>query len=107
MHGTAADLNETVYSPTFVGVRQKDVDFSAETCITLGNTSSGDKAGMTVFMDAGAHYDIYITAEGKVEILYAMGILNHREEIKVGKGRRIWLRVTGEADFDYFEYTEN
>ena len=99
LYGTASGLNETVASPTFVGVRQKDVDFSAETCITLGNASSGDKAGMTVFMDAGSHYDIYVTAEGKVEILYAMGVLNHREEIKVGKGRKIWFRVTGEADF--------
>ena len=99
MYGTASDLNETVSSPTFAGVRQKDIDFSAETCVTLGNSSSGDKAGMTIFMDAGTHYDIYVTAEGKVGILYAMGVLNHREEIKVGKGRRVWLRVTGDADF--------
>ena len=38
LYGTASGLNETVASPTFVGVRQIDVDFSAETCITLGST---------------------------------------------------------------------
>lgn len=99
IYGSPADLNETVCSPAFVGVRQKDVDFLAETCVSLGNARGGDKAGLTVFMDSGAHYDIYATADGKVGILYAMGVHNHREEFKVGKGRRIWLRVTGEADY--------
>ena len=99
LKGTAADLNETVASPTFVGFRQQDIDFTAETCVTLDGARSGDKAGMTVFMDSGAHYDVYVTAEGKVGILYAMGAHNHREEFKIGKGRRVWLRITGESDF--------
>ena len=99
LYGTAADLDETVESPTFVGIRQQDIDFTAETCVSLDGARSGDKAGMTVFMDSGAHYDVYITAEGKVGILYAMGAHNHREEFKIGKGRRVWLRITGESDF--------
>lgn len=99
LKGAAADLNETVESPTFVGFRQQDIDFTAETCVILDEARSGDKAGMTVFMDSGAHYDVYATADGKVGILYAMGAHNHREEFKVGKGRRIWLRITGDSDF--------
>ena len=99
LHGTASDLNETIKSPTFVGFRQQDIDFTAETCVSLDGARSGDKAGMTVFMDSGAHYDVYVTAEGKVGILYAMGAHNHREEFKIGKGRRVWLRITGESDF--------
>lgn len=99
LYGTPSDLNETVESPTFVGIRQQEPEFIAETCLRLGNSYSGDKAGMTVYMDSGAHYDIYLTADGKIGILYAMGALNHKEEFKVGKGRRVWLRITGDADF--------
>lgn len=99
LYGTSSDLNETVESPTFVGIRQQDIDFTAETCVNLNSAQSGDKAGMTVFMDSGAHYDIYLTSDGKVEILYAMGVLNHKESFKVGKNRKVWLRITGESDY--------
>lgn len=101
LYGTSADLNEVSASPSFVGFRQQDVDFAAETCLQLKAAGSGDKAGMTVFMDSGAHYDVYLAKKGGRYILgtcYAMGAVNHVDEITV-KSSKIWLRITGEGDF--------
>lgn len=74
-------------------------------------------------MDSGAHYDIYATADGKVGILYAMGVHNHREEFKqaginhtrymssetvggfTGVMTGLWMQSPsgkGFADFEYF-----
>lgn len=101
LYGTAYDLNETSSSPTFAGFRQQDVDFTAETCVNLASAKSGDKAGLTVFMDAGAHYDISIVRKGGknvIETNYSMGVLNHREEVSF-KGSKVWLRITGESEY--------
>ena len=114
LYGTEYDLLEGSASPTFTGFRQQDIDFLAETCILLGRSSEGDRAGMTVFMDAGTHYDIYLKNSGSgrwtIGIRYAMGVLNHIEETEVENAAasksdlrngspRIWLRITGESDY--------
>lgn len=101
LYGTASDLDEPSASPTFVGIRQQDIDFTAQTCLRLGNARKDDCAGMTVFMDSGSHYDVYIRkAGGKnvVGIRYAMGALNHIEETPVS-GSKVYLRITGESEF--------
>lgn len=114
LYGTEHDLQESTESPTFAGFRQQDIDFTAETCMWLGRSSEGDRAGMTVFMDAEAHYDIYLRNKGNgkwtIGIHYAMGVLNHIEETEVENAAasksdlrngspRIWLRITGESDY--------
>ena len=101
MYGTAADLDEPSVSPTFVGFRQQDINFTAQTCLRLGNARKDDCAGMTLFMDSSSHYDVYIRkAGGKnvVGIRYAMGALNHIEETPVS-GSKVYLRITGESEF--------
>ncbi len=108
LRGIAAGLDEGSVSPTFVGFKQQDVDFTAETCLDLTG-GSGDKAGMTVIMDAGSHYDVYLTKKGgswKVVTNYALGAINHSEEFVV-RGSKIWLRITGEADFYRLWYSVN
>ena len=100
IHGTAADLNAHSESPSFAGIRQQHHDFTAETCVKLGNARSGDKAGLSIFMDEGAHYDVYIEKKGGKNVIgvrYAMGVFNNIEEIPVSSGK-VWLRVSGDPD---------
>ena len=108
MYGTASDLDEPSVSPTFVGFRQQDINFTAQTLLSLRNTHTGDKAGMTVYMDSGAHYDICLKKDkgGRwaVEVRYAMGVLNHVIE-EPFSGNSIYLRITGESDFYKFWYS--
>lgn len=109
MYGTVSDLNEESASPAFVGFRQKDIDFIAETCVQLGDARNGDKAGMTVFMDCGAHYNIYLKKTGskwKVGVHYAMGTIDHYNEVPVD-AHRVYLRITGEPDMYKLWYSTN
>lgn len=97
MWGSAEGLNERRVSPSFVGFRQKEFDFLAETCVQLGNARSGDKAGMTVYMDYNGHYDVYVEKKGGKLVVgtnYTFGPVNHVEEIPVNASK-VWLRLTG------------
>ena len=67
----------------------------------LGNARSGDKAGMSIFMDSGAHYDVYIEKKGGKNVIgvrYAMGVFNNIEEIPVSSSK-VWLRVSGDPEY--------
>ena len=109
LYGTGTDLDLLSESPTFVGLRQQDISFTAETCVKLEKARNDDKAGVTVFMDSGAHYDIYLTKKGAkwyVGIRYAMGVLKHVEEELAG-GSKVYFRITGDPDFYRFWYSED
>jgi alpha-N-arabinofuranosidase len=109
LYGTDTDLNLLSESPTFVGLRQQDISFTAETCVKLKKARNDDKAGVTVFMDSGAHYDIYLVKKGAnwyVGVRYAMGVLNHVEEELAG-GSKVYFRITGDPDFYRFWYSED
>lgn len=96
--GTAAGTDESIVSPSMVCIRQEDHDFTAETCLTLGNAGSGDKAGMTVYMDSYAHYDICLARKGGktvIETTCRLGSLTHKEDFPF-RGSKVWLRVTGD-----------
>lgn len=98
IHGTPAGTDETILSPSFICHRQTEHDFTAETYMTLGNAGNGDKAGMSIYMDSYAHYDICLARKGGktvIETTFRLGSLTHREEIPF-KGNKVWLRLTGD-----------
>lgn len=110
MHGSRYNLNEISASPTFIGRRQEDINFTAETQVRLRKPHTGDKAGLTVYMESGAHYDLYIQKSygGKwaVVMRYALGSINHVIEAYVNSPK-VWLRITGDADAYRFFYSMN
>ena len=86
------DLDETHVSPTFTGRRQEDIFFSAITSLTA---EAGAEAGLTVFMDVGSHYDIFIE-DGVVKVRYRLGEMTHLIKAKEGIGSgKVWLKVEG------------
>ena len=96
--GAAAGTDEKTSSPSFVCHRQTEHDFTAETCVKLAKAQNGDKAGMSIYMDSYAHYDICIAKKGGktvIEVTYRLGSLKHTEEFPF-KGDKVWLRVTGD-----------
>lgn len=109
LYGTQYSLDEVSASPTFIGFRQQDIDFIAETKMSMENSHNEDKAGLTVFMDSGAHYDIYLRKKGAkwvAGVNYAFGAVNHTEEFPVRKGEG-YLRITGEDEFYRFWYSDD
>lgn len=106
---TEVTLDEQA-SPTFIARRQQDIFFEATTTLSLLNASSGDRAGISVYMDPWAHYDLYIesSAEGSyVALSYRLGSIEHRAAgVKLESGSAT-LRVEG-SDYTYrFLYSEN
>lgn len=86
------DLDETHVSPTFTGRRQEDIFFSAITSLTA---EAEAEAGLTVFMDVGSHYDIFIE-DGVVKVRYRLGEMTHLIKAKEGIGSgKVWLKVEG------------
>ena len=107
MHGSKEDLNELQNSPSFVGFRQEDFNFQAETCVELGKASNGDKAGMTVYMDYNGHYDVYVAKKGGKWVVgtnYTFGPVNHSDEVAVNSGK-VWLRLTGDRNQYHLWYS--
>ena len=107
LYGSPADLDILTENPTFVGYRQQDINFTAETCLSLGNARKNDKAGMTVFMDTDSHYDIYLKKTGSKTVLcvtYALGFLRHTDEFPINTNK-VYMRITGDGDSYSFSYS--
>ena len=108
--GTSATLNSKDL-PTFIGRRQQHIDFEATTQLKLSEGKSGDMAGLSVFMDLFAHYDIALRreADGKNTLVveYWLSSIHHvAKEIPL-KGSKPYLRVTGSRDHYRFSYSED
>lgn len=98
-------------SPTFVGRRQEDHNFSFTTNISFEKCSHGDECGVSVFMEAGAHYDVLLKRTDKglcVQCRYCFGRVTHYSEpIPVKATAAFSLRVSGDEGAYYFSYSEN
>lgn len=106
---TETTLDEQA-SPTFIARRQQDIFFEATTALSLFDASQGDRAGVSVYMDPGAHYDLYIERGAKgcyVVLSYRLGAIEHKARMVKLKKNRATLRVEG-SDYMYsFSYSEN
>lgn len=95
---------DDVASPTFVARRQQHIDFTATAGIKGYDMKSGGRGGITVFMDAFHHYDLYVTNKG-LELRCKLGNIDYVvKSIPVGK-KDIRLRVEGSGDNYSFSYS--
>lgn len=98
-------------SPTFVARRQEQFDMAASTKVSLRNAARGDEAGLTVYMERNAHYDLLLRSEGdtqRIVLRYRMGELTHEAEgATVKSGDAVQLEITSDIDFYYFAAVVN
>lgn len=108
LKATADDLDSAAL-PTFVGRRQQHHNFSADTRVTLHSTAANDQAGLSVFMDAKAHYDIYLASQSDgsttINLRYRLGQLSHVENSIKINGNSATLKVSGTPDYYTFSYS--
>ena len=109
LKATPVSLNDNSDSPTFVGHRQEDVDFTATTSLHLKKAAGGDEAGLTVYMFEPSHYDLFVKqlSGGKqaVVLRYQLNALTHTEkEIILPQDKEVQLRVKGDQELYTFEY---
>lgn len=107
LKGTEVTLDQ-YGSPTWMGVRQTQHDFTATTTMSLDKGApAGSEAGLTVYMDAGSHYDLAVRSlgDGRQEAVCTLRLLavtHSFDPIAVPAGSRVVLRVEGEPDMYCF-----
>lgn len=94
-------LDETHLSPTFIGRRQEDIFFSAVTSLSSDSKTRG---GLTVFMDAGSHYDFFMDS-GALYLRYRLGELSCNDSVIPLDAGRVWLKVEGNEYLYIFSYS--
>ena len=107
LYGSATPLKTYEGSTTFVCYRQQDQYFSAETCVELKNAGNGDEAGMSLYMETEAHYDIYLKKKGGknyVTLRYHLGLMEHTEEIPADASK-VWLKVSGNHETYFMHWS--
>ncbi|WP_297901769.1 glycoside hydrolase family 43 protein [uncultured Parabacteroides sp.] len=96
-------------SPTFVGHRQEDIDFTGTTSVALHSDKANDEAGLTVFMNSSFHYDLFVRQEkaGKQSLVlrYRLGNISHIEKEIPLEGPTAYLQVKGDKQFYTFYYS--
>ena len=111
LKSTPVTLNDSKDSPTLVCRRQEHMNFTAATSVQLQKASTGDEAGLTIYMSETSHYDLFVKqlpGEKQAVILrYNLSELSHTEkEIILPKGD-VQLRIKGDKNFYLFEYATN
>ena len=107
LYGTSIPLKSEEGSTTFVCYRQQDHNFAAETCLELTNAKKGDQAGLSLYMDTEAHYDIYLQKKGGkqfVTLRYSLGNMEHTEDFAVPSSK-IHLKVSGNPDTYFLSWS--
>lgn len=103
LKGTAVDLNN-IGSPTYVAVRQQDIDFTASAVVSLDASAGNAEAGISVYMDVASHYDFFLDDRGDgsqcVVLRYQLNSISGERKLplNVKSGTPVSLTVKGTAD---------
>ena len=103
LHGSSITLNQ-VDSPTFIGLRQRDFNFTLKTNLSI---DSGE-AGVTVYSCENEHYDIAIrkNADSYEGILRLnIGGIKHVQNTISLSGGSVSLMIRGESQTYHFYLT--
>lgn len=103
LKGTGVDLN-SIESPTYVAVRQQDIDFTASTVVSLGKSEKGAEAGVSVYMDMMSHYDLFLDESGdgtvRVTLRYQLNSISGERSlpVEIDPATPVTLSVKGSAE---------
>ena len=97
------DLN-SIGSPTYVAVRQQDIDFTASAVVSLDASAGNAEAGISVYMDVASHYDFFLDESGDgsqcVVLRYQLNSISGERKLPldIKSGTPVSLTVKGTAD---------
>lgn len=107
LKGSDVDLN-SIESPTYVAVRQQDINFNVSTVVSLGECKKNAESGLSVYMDTMSHYDLYLDenadedADGtqRVTLRYQLNSISGEKTlpVEVAPGTPVTLSVKGSAE---------
>lgn len=95
-------------SPTFLGRRLQDVNFSATTVIDFNPKSETEEAGMTL-VNNGTHFDLLIKKQGKDRVVQAklqFGTTIYKSGLISMNSGPVKLKIQGDKDRYRFLYAQ-
>ena len=110
LKATPVGIDDPRRTPTFVARRQTDVACQVTAVLNLLRAKAGDRAGLTVYMDAGGHYDLALgyadDGSRQIELSYRLGNLRHVEKtVRLRGAFQVFFRVDAEAAAYKFSYS--
>jgi alpha-N-arabinofuranosidase len=102
--GTDVTLDNSGNSPTFIAHRQQDINFSAETRVSLNDANPDAVAGLSVYMDSHSHYDLFVKQNDNntqsIVLRYKLNRIEgeHILATSTKVGETVTLKVAGDAD---------
>lgn len=90
--GTAHTLSDAEQAPTFLGIRQKEMEFRFSAALSR----SKQEAGLTVYMTSSQHYDLFVKDE-LVTLRAVLGTLVHEQAVfpVPADAETVTLEITG------------
>ncbi len=111
LHATVVTL-DSVASPTFVALRQEEYDMHYSAMLALCDALPNDEAGVSVYMDTSAHYDLFLRQgdDNRVAVLlrYRLGEMVHYEkEVLLDSNNPVALVVDADLNHYSFGFVDN
>ncbi len=107
LKGTARTINCNS-SPTFIGRRVTDLDFSATTKIEFNPLAENEEAGI-ILLNNGMHFDLMVIEEAEKRYLQVKlkfgSIVYKSEKVEIRPGA-VSLRIKGETSTYSFQYAQ-
>ena len=107
LHASPVSINNS-NSPTWVGRRQQQIDFTATAKLDAAGLNDGDEAGLTVYMCTSSHYDASVRKRnGKLflALTYKLNRLEHTEKEISLESSVVYLRTAGNKDTYSFSWS--
>lgn len=96
----AFNLDEKVFSPTFIAWRQRDIKFRAGSKLRFVRGAQGSEAGIAVYMDSDSHYEVFF----RKGLFFNRIVLRYRLGRVTGETSRIILGRKAELEIEGSEY---
>jgi alpha-N-arabinofuranosidase len=107
LKGDKSTIGE-IGSPTFVGRRVQDINFSATTTLEFNPQNAKEEAGITL-VNNGSHFDLSITKferERTVQVKLQFGKTVYKSEKVILKPGPVKLRIEGDSNEFTFSYAQ-
>lgn len=107
LNGASSSLS-TGNQPTFLGFRQKDLSFTAETQLDFTPVNVNEEAGLSIYHRPEGHYDLFQKTDGKnyfIVLRYTLGSLHQELASLKCDGSNNRLRVQSDGQFYTFSYS--
>ncbi len=108
--GTPVSMS-SIESPSFVAIRQQDIDFIVTSQFSLCNAAAGAEAGISIYMDVTSHYDIFIRENDddtqSLVLSYQLhSIAGDKTQVKIPVDNKgITVKIVGKNDCYSFAYS--